>query len=86
MIFHFNSPRLRNEDLKKENIFGDAYEYLLAEFVDETKKKGGEFFTPREIVRLLVNLVEPKEGMRICDPTCGSGGMYYMDKKAIMEI
>jgi type I restriction enzyme M protein len=46
--------------LEKEYIFGDAYEYLLAEFADETKK-GGEFFTPREIVRLLVNLVEPKE-------------------------
>lgn len=72
LISHFNSPRLRNEDLEKEDIFGDAYEYLLAEFADETKKKGGEFFTPREIVRLLVNLVEPKESMKICDPTCGS--------------
>ena len=81
LISHFNSPRLRNEDLEKEDIFGDAYEYLLAEFADETKKKGGEFFTPREIVRLLVNLVEPKEGMRICDPTCGSGGMLIESTK-----
>ena len=47
LVSHFNSPRLRNEDLEKEDIFGDAYEYLLAEFADETKKKGGEFFTPR---------------------------------------
>src|SRR5206468_9254502 len=54
LISHFNSPRLRNEDLEKEDLFGDAYEYLLAQFADETKKKGGEFFTPREIVRLLV--------------------------------
>lgn len=83
LISHFNSPRLRNEDLEKEDIFGDAYEYLLAEFADETKKKGGEFFTPREIVRLLVDLVEPKEGMRICDPTCGSGGMLIESMKYV---
>ena len=83
LISHFNSPRLRNEDLEKEDIFGDAYEYLLAEFADETKKKGGEFFTPREIVRLLVNLVEPKEGMSISDPTCGSGGMLIESRKYV---
>src|SRR5439155_8432505 len=83
LISHFNSPRLRNSDLEKEDIFGDAYEYLLAEFAEETKKKGGEFFTPREVVRLLVNLVEPKEGMRICDPTCGSGGMLIESRKYV---
>jgi type I restriction enzyme M protein len=83
LISHFNSPRLRNEDLEKEDIFGDAYEYLLAEFADETKKKGGEFFTPREIVRLLVNLVEPKEGMSVSDPTCGSGGMLIESRKYV---
>jgi type I restriction enzyme M protein len=83
LISHFNSPRLRNEDLEKEDIFGDAYEYLLAEFADQTKKKGGEFFTPREIVRLLVNLVEPREGMKICDPTCGSGGMLIESRKYV---
>ena len=83
LISHFNSPRLRNEDLEKEDIFGDAYEYLLAEFADETKKKGGEFFTPREIVRLLVNLVEPREGMSISDPTCGSGGMLIESRKYV---
>jgi type I restriction enzyme M protein len=55
----------------------------LAEFADETKKKGGEFFTPREVVRLLVSLVEPKEGMKICDPTCGSGGMLIESRKYV---
>ncbi len=55
----------------------------MAEFADETKKKGGEFFTPREIVRLLVNLVEPKEGMSISDPTCGSGGMLIESRKYV---
>jgi type I restriction enzyme M protein len=83
LVSHFNQPRLRNSDLEKEDIFGDAYEYLLAEFADETKKKGGEFFTPREIVRLLVNLVEPRDGMTICDPTCGSGGMLIESRKYV---
>jgi type I restriction enzyme M protein len=75
LISHFNYPRLRNIDLEREDIFGDAYEYLLEEFADATKKGAGQFFTPREVVRLLVNIVEPKERMSICDPTCGSGGM-----------
>jgi type I restriction enzyme M protein len=83
LVAHFNSPRLRNSDLEKEDIFGDAYEYLLEQFADATKKKGGEFFTPREVVKLLVNLVEPKEGMRICDPTCGSGGMLIVSRRYV---
>ena len=80
LISHFNSPRLRNSDLENEDIFGDAYEYLLEQFADATKKKGGEFFTPREVVNLLVNLIDPKEGMEICDPTCGSGGMLIVSR------
>jgi len=83
LISHFNSPRLRNSDLEKEDIFGDAYEYLLEQFADATKKKGGEFFTPREVVKLLVNIVEPKEGMKICDPTCGSGGMLIVSRRYV---
>lgn len=83
LISHFNQPRLRNSDLVKEDIFGDAYEYLLEQFADATKKKGGEFFTPREVVKLLVNLVEPKEGMKICDPTCGSGGMLIVSRRYV---
>ncbi len=83
LISHFNYPRLRNEDLERDDIFGDAYEYLLEEFADATKKGAGQFFTPREVVRLLVNLVEPKEGMSICDPTCGSGGMLIESRKFV---
>ena len=83
LISHFNSPRLRNSDLEKEDIFGDAYEYLLEQFADATKKKGGEFFTPREVVNLLVSITHPREGMKICDPTCGSGGMLIMSRKEI---
>ena len=80
LISHFNEPRLRNSDLEKEDIFGNAYEYLLEQFAGATKKKGGEFFTPREVVSLLVNITRPKAGMRICDPTCGSGGMLIISR------
>ena len=85
LISHFNSPRLRNSDLESTDIFGDAFEYLLEQFADETKKSGGNFFTPKEIVKLLVNLVEPKEGMSICDPTCGSGGMLIESMKYVAQ-
>ena len=83
LISHFNSTRLRNSDLEKEDIFGDAYEYLLEQFADATKKKGGEFFTPREVVQLMVNITRPREGMKICDPTCGSGGMLIVSRKYV---
>ena len=83
LIAHFNELSLRNENLEKEDIFGDAYEYLLTEFADEVKKKGGEFFTPREIVKLLVNISKPKEGMKISDPTCGSGGMLIVSRRYV---
>ena len=85
LVSHFNEPRLRNSDLEKEDIFGDAYEYLLEQFAGATKKKGGEFFTPREVVNLLVNIVDPKEGMRIYDPTCGSGGMLIVSRKHVEQ-
>jgi type I restriction enzyme M protein len=74
---------LRNSDLESDDIFGNAFEYLLEEFADETKKSGGNFFTPVEVVRLLVELVQPNEGMRICDPTCGSGGMLIEARKYV---
>lgn len=83
LIAHFNEPPLRNSNLEKEDVFGDAYEYLLEQFADATKKKGGEFFTPREVVKLLVNIVKPKEEMSISDPTCGSGGMLILSRRYV---
>jgi len=85
LIAHFNELSLKNQNLEKEDIFGDAYEYLLETFADETKKKGGEFFTPREIVQLLVNITKPQEGMKISDPTCGSGGMLVLSRKYVKD-
>ncbi len=62
-----------------------AYEYLIEKFADDAGKKGGEFYTPNQVVRLLVALLEPKAGMRICDPTCGSGGMLVQSAHYIVE-
>ena len=75
LIVHFSKIRLRNEDLSEPDILGRAYEYLIGQFADDAGKKGGEFYTPKEVVTLLVEILDPKERMRICDPACGSGGM-----------
>jgi type I restriction enzyme M protein len=58
------------------DILGDAYEYLIGKFADVTKrKKAGEFYTPRSVVRMMVELLDPVEGESIYDPACGTGGM-----------
>jgi type I restriction enzyme M protein len=58
------------------DILGDAYEYLIAKFADVTKrKKAGEFYTPRSVVRMMVEILDPKGGESIYDPACGTGGM-----------
>jgi type I restriction enzyme M protein len=75
LIAHFSKIRLRNEDLTEPDILGRAYEYLIGQFADDAGKKGGEFYTPKEVVTLLVEILDPQEKMRICDPAFGSGGM-----------
>ena len=58
------------------DIFGDAYEYLIGKFADITRrKKAGEFYTPRSVVRMMIKLLDPQEGESIYDPACGTGGM-----------
>lgn len=57
------------------DLLGAAYEYLIAEFADSAGKKGGEFYTPREVLQLMVRLLKPQGGMSVYDPCCGSGGM-----------
>ena len=58
------------------DILGDAYEYLVGKFADITRrKKAGEFYTPRSVVRMMVELLDPQEGESIYDPACGTGGM-----------
>ncbi|MDO6516572.1 type I restriction-modification system subunit M [Zobellia uliginosa] len=59
----------------KQDVLGEAYMYLLEKFASGAGKKGGEFFTPKEVSQLLAKLVAPKEGARIFDPTCGSASL-----------
>jgi type I restriction enzyme M protein len=75
LVQHFSKLNVRNANLSEPDMLGRAYEYLIEKFADDAGKKGGEFYTPRMVVKLIVELLQPKEGMRICDPTCGSGGM-----------
>ncbi|MBN8646749.1 MAG: type I restriction-modification system subunit M [Caulobacterales bacterium] len=75
LLSHFSKYRLRNEDFESPDLLGNAYEYLIKQFADSAGKKGGEFYTPSEVVWLLVSLLKPHAGMTIYDPTVGSGGM-----------
>jgi len=90
LLNHFNDLDLRDANFAAEgdgtgNVLGDAYEYLIYQFADDAGKKGGEFYTPRSVVRLLVELLQPKEGMRICDPTFGSAGMLIFTADYVQE-
>lgn len=82
---HFSKYRLRNEDFENPDMMGDAYEYLIKQFADSAGKKGGEFFSPSEVVKLLVSLLKPTEKMRIYDPTCGSGGMLIQARNYLVS-
>lgn len=75
LIRHFSAIDLGNGNLSEPDILGRAYEYLLKQFAADAGKKGGEFYTPSKVVELIVRLIKPEEGMRVCDPTAGSGGM-----------
>ncbi|SEJ22229.1 type I restriction enzyme M protein [Azotobacter beijerinckii] len=85
LITHFGEVRLRNEDFEFPDLLGAAYEYLIAEFADSAGKKGGEFYTPRSVVRLMVRLLRPRLEHDIYDPCCGSGGMLIAAKEYIDE-
>jgi type I restriction enzyme M protein len=85
LIKHFSKYRLLDEDFEFPDLLGAAYEYLIGEFADSAGKKGGEFYTPRDIARLMVRLIKPEEGMRIYDPCVGSGGMLIQSKQYVEE-
>jgi len=85
LITHFSKKRFRNEDLEDPDIFGRAYEYLIRQFADDAGKKGGEFYTPREVVKVLVQCLDPEPGMRVYDPCCGSGGMLIYSAQHIRD-
>jgi type I restriction enzyme M protein len=85
LVTHFSTHRYRNVDLEDPDIFGRAYEYLIRQFADDAGKKGGEFYTPREVVQLLVECVDPEPGNRVYDPCCGSGGMLIYSAEHIRD-
>lgn len=85
LLLLFDTINLDHDHLESDDILGDAYQYMIKQFADEGGKKGGEFYTPQEVVKLLVNILKPHEGDRICDPTCGSGGMLIQSIQYIKE-
>ncbi len=74
LLEHFSRINLGNKAAEAD-ILGQSYEYLIKKFADLTNKKAGEFYTPRSVVRLMVNILDPRAGETIYDPACGTGGM-----------
>ena len=87
LLDHFNQPQfvLINENFEFPDLLGAAYEYLIKYFADSAGKKGGEFYTPAEVVRLLVQLTKPTAGNEIYDPAVGSGGFLIQAHQYVEE-
>ena len=85
LLSHFSKHRLRNSDFESPDLLGSAYEYLIKMFADSAGKKGGEFYTPTEVVKLLVSLLKPTAGMKVYDPTVGSGGMLVTTRNYLAD-
>jgi len=87
LLDHFNQPGfvLINDNFEFPDLLGAAYEYLIKFFADSAGKKGGEFYTPAEVVRLLVQLTKPEAGNTIYDPTAGSGGFLIQAHQYVEE-
>lgn len=87
LLDHFNQPQfvLVNDNFEFPDLLGAAYEYLIKYFADSAGKKGGEFYTPAEVVRLLVQLTKPEAGNEIYDPTAGSGGFLIQAHEYVEE-
>ncbi|MFN3752394.1 MAG: type I restriction-modification system subunit M, partial [Thiobacillus sp.] len=75
---------LGEEGSRSKDILGRVYEYFLGQFAGAEGKRGGEFYTPRSVVRVLVEMLEPYQG-RVYDPCCGSGGMFVQSEKFVQE-
>lgn len=87
LLDHFNQPQfvLVNDNFEFPDLLGAAYEYLIKYFADSAGKKGGEFYTPAEVVRLLVQLTKPQAGNTVYDPTAGSGGFLIQAHQYVEE-
>jgi len=84
LIDLFSNIGLHDTSDRAKDLLGRVYEYFLSGFASSEGKRGGEFFTPRSVVRTLVEMLEPYKG-RVYDPCCGSGGMFVQSEKFIEE-
>jgi type I restriction enzyme M protein len=78
-----NTIGLGDAQARKHDVLGRVYEYFLGRFANAEGKAGGEFYTPRSVVRLLVEMIEPYKG-RVFDPCCGSGGMFVQSEEFVL--
>jgi len=85
LVRHFSRYRLRNEDFQFSDLLGAAYEFLINMFAESAGKKGGDFYTPRDVIRLMVRILKPTPGLSVYDPTCGSGGMLIISREFIEQ-
>jgi type I restriction enzyme M protein len=81
----FGRYRLRNEDFQFSDLLGAAYEFLINMFAESAGKKGGDFYTPRDVIRLMVRILKPTPGMSVYDPCCGSGGMLIITREYLEQ-
>jgi type I restriction enzyme M protein len=84
LINLFSNIALNEGPGQAKDLLGRAYEYFLSQFAGAEGKRGGEFYTPRSVVRVLVEMLEPYQG-RVYDPCCGSGGMFVQSTKFVAE-
>jgi type I restriction enzyme M protein len=80
----FSKVTMHQDGEKARDLLGRAYEYFLSGFAGAEGRRGGEFFTPRSVVRVMVEMLEPYKG-RVYDPCCGSGGMFVQSEKFVEE-
>ncbi|KYG99255.1 class I SAM-dependent DNA methyltransferase [Bradyrhizobium sp. DOA1] len=81
----FENIPLRDENFEFPDLLGAAYEYLIKYFADSAGKKAGEFYTPADVVRTMVEIVDPQPGMSVYDPTVGSGGMLIQSRDYVRD-
>lgn len=81
----FEKIPLRDENFEFPDLLGAAYEYLIKYFADSAGKKAGEFYTPADVVRTMVEIVDPQPGMSVYDPTVGSGGMLIQSRDYVRD-
>jgi type I restriction enzyme M protein len=84
LIDVINNINIGNEAARKKDLLGVVYEYFLGQFALAEGRKGGQFYTPRSVVQLLIEMLQPTAG-KVFDPCCGSGGMFVMSEKFVQQ-